>query len=75
MRCQKLVVGNVVLVKEKSSSENYKVNDKWELHPYTMMEHMVNKDRQPTPVYQLRENVRTGVPCDKVLHRNMLYPF
>ena len=39
------------------------------------MEHMMDKDRQPTPVYQLQENVKTGVPHEKVLHRNMLYPF
>ena len=75
MHCQKLVVGDVVLVKEKGSSGNYKINDKWELHRYTMMEHMVDKDGQPTPVYRLKENVRTGVPRERVLHRNMLYPF
>ena len=75
MRCQKLVLGDVVLVKEKGSSGNYKINDKWELHPYTVMEHMMDKDRQPTPVYRLRENVKTGVPHEKVLHRNILYPF
>ena len=46
MHCQKLVVGDVVLVKEKSSSGNYKIDDKWELHPYTAMEHMVDKDGQ-----------------------------
>ena len=51
MCCQKLVLGDVVLVKEKGSSGNYKINDKWELHPYTVMEHMMDKDRQPTPVY------------------------
>ena len=75
MHCQKLVVGDVVIVKEKGSLGNYKINDKWELHPYTVMEHIMDKDRQPTPVYQLRENVKTGVLHEKVLHRNMLYPF
>ena len=75
MCCQKLVVGDVVLVKEKGSSGNYKINDKWELHPYTVMEHMMDNDGQLTPVYRLLENVKTGVPREKVLHRNMLYPF
>ena len=51
MCCQKLAVGDVVLVKEKGSLGNYKINDKWELHPYTVMEHMVDKDGQHTPVY------------------------
>ena len=75
MHCQKLLIGNVVLVKEKGSSGIYKINGKWGLHPYTVMEHMMDKDGQPTPVYRLRENVKTGVPREKVLHRNMLYPF
>ena len=75
MRCQKLVIGDVVLVKEKGSSGNYKINDKWELNPYTVMEHMQDKDGNPTPVYHLKENVKNGAPREKVLHRNMLYPF
>ena len=62
MHCQKLVVGDVVLVKEKGSSGNYKINDKWELRPYTVMEHMLNKDGQLTPVYRLKENVCKGAP-------------
>ena len=74
MHCQKLFIGDVVLVKEKGSSVNYKIN-KWELNPYTMLEHMTDKDGKFTPVYRLKENVRTGAPCEKVLHRNMLYPF
>ena len=48
MRCQKLVIGDVALVKEKGSSGNYKINDKWELHPYTVMEHMVDNNGQHT---------------------------
>ena len=75
MHCQKLVVGDVVLVKEKGSSGNYKINDKCELHPYTVLEHMMDKDGQPTPVYRLKENVKMGVPHERVLHQNMLYPF
>ena len=43
MRCQKLAIGDVVLVKETSSSGNYKINDKWELNPYTVLEHMKDK--------------------------------
>ena len=75
MHCQKLIVGDVVLVKEKGSSGNYKINDKWELHPYTVLEHMKDKNGLPIPIYRLRENIKTGVPHEKVLHRNMLYPF
>ena len=75
MRCQKMVIGDVVLVKEKSSSGNYKINDKWELNPYTVMEHKRDKFGQPIPVYKLKEIVKKGTPRKKTLHRNMLYPF
>ena len=75
MRCQKLVVGDVVLIRETSSSGNYKINDKWELNPYTVVEHMKDNKGQFTPVYRLQEIVKKGNPREKVLHRNMLYPF
>ena len=75
MHCQKFVLGDIVLVREKGSSGNYKINEKWELHPYTVLEHMKDKNGQPTPVYRLKEVVKTGVPREKVLHRNMLYSF
>ena len=75
MHCQKLVVGDVVLIKETSSSGNYKITDKWELNPYTVVEHMKDNKGQFTPVYRLKEIVKKGNPREKVLHRNMLYPF
>ena len=43
MRCQNLIVGDVVLVKEKGSSGNYKINDKSEVNPCTVMEYMIIK--------------------------------
>ena len=75
MHCQKLVVGNVVLVKEKGSSSNYKINDKWEMNPYTVLEHMKDDNGKQMPVFCLHEIVKVGAPCEKTLHRNMLYPF
>ena len=39
------------------------------------VEHMMDKDGQPTPVYRLKENVCKGTPRESVLHRNMLYLF
>ena len=75
MHCQKLVLGDIVLVRENGFSGNYKINDKWELHPYTVLEHMKDKNGQLTPVYRLKEVVKTSVPREKVLHCNMLYPF
>ena len=75
MCCQKLVVGDVVLVKEKGSSGNYKINDKWELNPYKVLEHMKDKDGKQMPVFQLQEIIKEGASREKTLHRNMLYPF
>ena len=75
MRCQKLIVGDMVLVKEKGSSGNYKINDKWETNPYMVIEHMTDKKGQQMPVFKLREIVKEGAPREKTLHRNMLYPF
>ena len=75
MRCQKLIVGDVVLVKEKGSSGNYKINDKWEQNPYKVLEHLKDKDGKQMPVFRLREMVKEGASREKTLHRNMLYPF
>ena len=40
-----------------------------------VLEHMKDKDCKPTPVYRLKEVVKTGVSHEKSLHQNMLYPF
>ena len=75
MCCQKLIVGDMVLVKEKGSSSNYKINDKWEVNPYMVLEHMTDRKGQQMPVFRLREVVKEGAPREKTLYRNMLYPF
>ena len=75
MHCQKLVVSDVVLVKEKGSSSNYKINDKWEMNPYMVLEHMKDDNGKQMPVFRLRKIVKVGAPCKKTLYRNMLYPF
>ena len=51
MRCQKLIIGDVVLVKEKGSSGNYKINDKWEMNPYTVLKHMRDNEGKQMPVF------------------------
>ena len=75
MCCQKLIIGDLALVKEKGSSSNYKINDKWEVNPYTVLEHMKDNEGKQMPVFRLCEIVKEGVPCEKTLHHNMLYPF
>ena len=38
MCCQKIVPRDLVLVKQKGLSGNYKIDDKWELNPLRVME-------------------------------------
>ena len=75
MRCQRLASGDLVLVKQKGSSGNYKIDDKWELNPYEVVEQMINDQSKPTPVFQIREVVKEGTPRLRTLHRNMLYSY
>ena len=75
MRCQKLIVGDMILVKEEGSSGNYKINDKWEVNPFMVLEHLTDKKGQQMPVFRLKEVVKEGAPAEKTLHHNMLYPF
>ena len=75
MHCQKLTPGDLVLVKQKGSSGNYKIDDKWEMNPFKVLEQMKNDKGKLTPVFKIEEIVKTGVPHLKTLHRNMLYPY
>ena len=45
------------------------------MKPYTVLEHMKDDNGKQMPVFCLREIVKVGAPCEKTLHRNMLYPF
>ena len=75
MRCQKLVPGDMVLVKQKGSSGTYKIDDKWETNPYQIIEQCINDKGKPIPVFKLKEIVQDGKARLKTLHRNMLYPY
>ena len=75
MKCQKLAVGDLVLVKQKGSSGNYKIDDKWEVNPYKVLEQKLTDSGKPTPVFKIIEVVDKGAPRKKTLHRNMLYPY
>ena len=75
MHCQKLIPGDLVLVKQKGSSGNYKIDDKWELNPFRVTEQMTDDKGKLTPVFKLQEIMQEGAPHLKTLHRNMLYPY
>ena len=75
MHCQRIVPRDLVLVNQKGSSGNYKINDKWELNPFRVMEQMKDDKGKLTPVFKLQEIVQEGAPRLKTLHRNMIYPY
>ena len=75
MHCQKIVPGDLVLVKQKGLSGNYKIDDKWELNPFRVMEQMKDDKGKLTPVFKLQEIVQEGAPHLKTLHCNMIYPY
>ena len=75
MCCQKFTPGDLVLVKQKGSSSNFKIDDKWETNPFKVLEQMKNDKGKPTPVFKIEEIVKTGAPHLKTLHHNMLYPY
>ena len=75
MRCQKIVPGHLVLVKQKGLSGNYKIDDKWELNPFRVTEQMKDDKGKLTPVFKLQEIVWKVAPHLKTLHCNMIYPY
>ena len=75
MHCQKIVPGDLVLVKQKGLSGNYKIDDKWELNPFRVTEQMKDDKGKLTPVFKLQEIVPEGAPHLKTLNHNMLYPY
>ena len=67
--------GDLVLVKQQGSSGNYKIDDKWELNPYRVLEQMSDPKGKVTSVFKIEEVVKDGAPRLRTLHRNMLYPY
>ena len=75
IHCQKLIPRDLVLVKQKRSSGNYKIDDKWELNPFRVTEQMTDDKGKLTPVFKLQEIMQEGASHLKTLHHNMLYPY
>ena len=61
--------GDRVLVKVVAPTGNYKIADRWETHPYTVVK-QVNPD---IPVYVVKQE--QGGSSTRTLHRNLLLPF
>ena len=68
VRCHALEPGDIVLVRRKIFSTDYKIADKWEDEPYVVVSQMGD-----TPVFKVRLQEKPNAEC-RVLHRNMLHP-
>ena len=68
VRCHALEPGDIVLVRRKIFSTDYKIADKWEDEPYVVVSQMAD-----TPVFKVRLQEKPNAEC-RVLHRNMLHP-
>ena len=67
MRCMKLDINDVVLMRVKAFGNDRKVADKWEEHPYHVVEQLPNR-----PVFKV-QNLEDMTKFH-ILHRNMLFP-
>ena len=60
--------GDIVLVRRKIFSTDYKIADKWEDEPYIVISQMGD-----TPVFRVRLQEKPNAEY-RVLYRNMLHP-
>ena len=70
VHCMDIVVGDIVLVHQKVFGTTYKIEDKWEVPVYIVLEK--HDDGMTYKVKKIGDNSEES--C-KNLHRNMLYPF
>ena len=68
VRCTKLELGDLVLVRQKAFKGKHKVSDKWENTPYHVIEHV----GRHLPVYKVQLIGETTK--FRILHRNLLFP-
>ena len=68
--CIDIVVGDIVLVHQKVFGTTYKIEDRWEIPVYIVLEK--HDDGMTYKVKKIGDNSEES--C-KNLHRNMLYPF
>ena len=68
--CMDIVVGDIVLVRQKMFGTTYKIEDRWEVPVYLVLEK--HDDGMTYKVKRIDDD--SGKSC-KILHRNMLYPF
>ena len=65
-----VIPGDIVLVCQKVYGSTHKIEDRWELPIYKVLERDCND-----LVYTVQKLGETGEQSIRKLHRNMLYPF
>ena len=68
--CMNIVVGDIILVRQKVFGTTYKIEDRWEVPVYIVLEK--HDDGMTYKVKKVGDNSEES--C-KYLHQNMLYPF
>ena len=66
IRCHRIEVGDLVLLRDKKLKSNYKIADKWEDGVYEVL-----SKRDQVPVFAIR---KLGSKEKRVVHRNMIHP-
>ena len=70
VHCMDIIPGDIVLVRQKVFGTQHKIEDRWELPVYKVLEQSGD-----SPLYKVQKIGGTEGDDLRVLHRNMLYPF
>ena len=70
VHCMDIIPGDIVLVRQKVFGTQHKIEDRWELPVYKVLEQCGDD-----PLYKVQKIGGTEGEDLRVLHRNMLYPF
>ena len=65
-----IIPGDIVLVRQKVFGTQHKIEDRWELPVYKVVEQCGDN-----PLYKVQKIGGVGGEDVRVLHRNMLFPF
>ena len=70
VNCMDVIPGDIVLVRQKVFGTQHKIEDRWELPVYKVLEQCGD-----SPLYKVQRIGGVAGEDQRVLHRNMLYPF